>query len=280
MRKLLKYFPKQLRVLPLLIVVASLAFVVRIGDAALQVRSLSGAAEAAEESDAKKSEDASAEASGTQPPASELKDAASDTPKPAEEKTAEKEKTLETTESAPSSEKEKGESAKKEEAPKEGDPKKWSDASETESDYSTVRKEMYQDLLQRRQQLDAKEKVLSEREALLEAGQKELDRKFQELSGLRDEIQELLKTQSKEEEARISSLVKIYEGMKPKDAARIFNTLDMDVLLQVVSRMGERKSGAILAAMEADRAKSLTTLLAEQKTLPNVPFDSPEVPTP
>jgi flagellar motility protein MotE (MotC chaperone) len=276
-RKVLKYFPKQLRVLPLLIVVASLAFVVRIGDAALQVRSLSGAAEAAEESDAKKSEDASAEASGTQPPAAELKDAASDTPKAAEEKTAEKEKNLEST---PSSEEEKGDAAKKEEAPKEGDPKKWSDASETESDYSTVRKEMYQDLLQRRQQLDAKEKLLSEREALLEAGQKELDRKFQELSGLRDEIQELLKTQSKEEEARISSLVKIYEGMKPKDAARIFNTLDMDVLLQVVSRMGERKSGAILAAMEADRAKMLTTLLAEQKTLPDVPFDSPEVPTP
>ena len=57
-----------------------------------------------------------------------------------------------------------------------------------------------------------------------------------------EEIQDLLKQQSEEEKARIASLVKIYEGMKPKDAARIFNTLDTDILLDVVGKMSERKS--------------------------------------
>lgn len=275
MHKILKSFPRQIRVLPLLIVVASLAFVVRVGDAALQVRSLSGAAQAAEQADVPKNKDLTeGDTTGAKPSAGELKDAARDALKPVEEKKTEEKGKM------PESQKPAEENTERVDQKggdiQEGDPKKWSDASETESDYSTVRKEMYEDLLQRRQQLDAKEKALSEREALLEAGQKELDRKFQELSGLRDEIQGLLKTQSKEEEARIASLVKIYEGMKPKDAARIFNTLDMDVLLQVVSRMGERKSGAILAAMDADRAKALTTLLAEQKTLPSVRADSPD----
>lgn len=109
-----------------------------------------------------------------------------------------------------------------------------------------------------------------EREALLEAGQKELDRKYKELTGIRDEIQSLLKKQSEEEAARLQSLVKIYTGMKAKDAARIFNTLDMDILVEVVSKMPESKSAPILAAMDADRARAVTTLLAEQKKLPTL----------
>ena len=63
----------------------------------------------------------------------------------------------------------------------------------------------------------------------------------------------------------------IYSGMKPKDAARIFNTLDMDILIAVISKMPEAKSGAIIATMDADPARALTTMLAEQKNLPSVP---------
>jgi len=56
--------------------------------------------------------------------------------------------------------------------------------------------------------------------------------------------------------------------MKPKDASAIFDNLDMDILLQVVSRMSERKTAPIMAAMNIQKAQELTTLLAEQKQLP------------
>ena len=157
---------------------------------------------------------------------------------------------------------------------KEGDKttdKKWQDASDSDLENSDIKKEMYQDLTKRRQELEGKEKKLSEREALLDAAQKELDRKVKEMEGLRDELKDLLKQQSAEEATRIQSLVKIYSNMKPKDAARIFNTLDTDILMEVVSGMPEAKVSPIIALMDADRAKALTTLLAEQKKLPDVP---------
>ena len=87
---------------------------------------------------------------------------------------------------------------------------------------------------------------------------------------MRSEVQDLLKQQNEEETARIASLVKIYEGMKAKDAARIFDTLDMDVLLEVMGKMSERKSAPILAAMNPERARSVTIMLAEQKALPTL----------
>ena len=90
------------------------------------------------------------------------------------------------------------------------------------------------------------------------------------MGSLRDELKTLLKEQSDEEQKRIRSLVRIYEGMKPKDAARILNTLETDILIAVMERMSERKSAPILAEMDSDRARQVTTLLAERKQLPNL----------
>ena len=53
--------------------------------------------------------------------------------------------------------------------------------------------------------------------------------------------------------------------MKPKDAARIFEELDLEVLLQVVQRMKEAKVAPILAAMDPKRATEVTTRLAERR---------------
>ena len=59
--------------------------------------------------------------------------------------------------------------------------------------------------------------------------------------------------------------------MKAKDAARIFDTLDLDVLVSVVSQMSERRLSPILAGMNPERARTVTIVLAEQKQLPKLP---------
>ncbi len=156
-------------------------------------------------------------------------------------------------------------------AMKEAEPTEWRDAVEEELEYSEVQMELFKDLRKRREDIRRKEKALETREALLRAAEQELERKTHELQILRDEIRELLNEQSEAEQARIRSLVKIYEGMKAKDAARIFDTLDMDVLLAVMSKMSERKTAPILASMNPDRARAVTILLAQQKQLPSLP---------
>ncbi len=147
----------------------------------------------------------------------------------------------------------------------------WRASDDLDDEYSDVRMELFSDLSKRRKDLDAKEKELVMREALLKATQAELEQKTAELNNIKTDIELLLKQQSEQENQRIASLVKIYEGMKAKDAARIFDSLEMDVLLQVMTKMSERKSAPILAAMDAEKARNLTILLAEQTKLPDLP---------
>lgn len=271
---------RKLRILPILIIVASFGFVVRLGDTYVSLKSMSGSAYAEEAAKADEKTDEKAgeklaekpvekadeevaaekenksgipESPVSEPPKDELK--SSDT---ADEAGDAGKIDLPSTDAADEGEKSTGD-------------KKWQDASDTESADSDIKKEVFQDLTKRRTELELKERKLGEREALLEAAQKELDKKVTEMEGLRDELRDLLKQQTAEEAARIQSLVKIYSGMKPKDAARIFNTLDTDILMDVIGNMPESKAGGIIALMDADRAKALTTLLAEQKKLPEVP---------
>ncbi len=147
----------------------------------------------------------------------------------------------------------------------------WKGADDLDDEYSDVKMEMFTDLSKRRKDLDAKEKELNMREALLKAAQTELEQKTDELTTIKTDIESLLKKQTEQEDKRIASLVKIYEGMKAKDAARIFDSLEMDVLLQVMTKMSERKSAPILAAMDPERARNVTIMLAEQNKLPDLP---------
>ena len=73
------------------------------------------------------------------------------------------------------------------------------------------------------------------------------------------------------EDTSWQGLVKLYEAMKPRDAATIFNDLEMPVLLQVVDRMKEAKAAPVLAAMQPDKARDLTAKLAQMRTQRDTP---------
>ncbi len=54
----------------------------------------------------------------------------------------------------------------------------------------------------------------------------------------------------------------MYETMKPKEAARVFDKLDLAVLVPVVNAMNPRKMAEVLAAMSPEAASKLTVELA------------------
>jgi flagellar motility protein MotE (MotC chaperone) len=94
-----------------------------------------------------------------------------------------------------------------------------------------------------------------------------VDEKLADLKQVEASIQAAMTAEQTTNE-QMASLVKIYETMKPKDAARIFDQLDFTVLVEVVSRMREMKSAPVLAAMDPEKAKLVTVALAalsEQK---------------
>lgn len=136
------------------------------------------------------------------------------------------------------------------------------------TDYTREEVEILQALSKRRDVLNAREAELDQKEALIMAAQKNVERKIEELNQLKAEIEDLLAEQQKVQENRLQSLVKVYENMKSADAARIFNSMDLEILLVVIGRMSERKMAPILAEMDPERARIITIRLAEQRQLP------------
>jgi flagellar motility protein MotE (MotC chaperone) len=134
-----------------------------------------------------------------------------------------------------------------------------------------VQAEVFQRLTERREELDRRARELDQRDALLSAAQQRIDQKVAELTELRTNIEGLLRQVDDKQTAQLESLVKIYETMKPKDAARIFEALEMPVLLDVMERMREGKSAPILAAMDPLKAKEVTASLVERRALPTQP---------
>ncbi|WP_404384836.1 MotE family protein [Caenispirillum salinarum] len=128
--------------------------------------------------------------------------------------------------------------------------------------------DLLQKLAERREQIEAREKELAMREGLLQAAETRIDRKVAELKELQNTINGLLQQYDEREAEKVAQLVKIYATMKPKDAARIFNELDMPILISVMVNMKESKSAPILASMDAAKARALTEELSRMRRLP------------
>jgi len=119
------------------------------------------------------------------------------------------------------------------------------------------------ELRDRRRELEAREASLAARESMLAAAETKLSARVEELQGLQKKLEALDANHRQQEDVAWQGLVKVYETMKPRDAATIFNELGMPVLLAVVDRMKDAKAAAILAAMTPDKAREVTMQLAQ-----------------
>jgi flagellar motility protein MotE (MotC chaperone) len=127
-------------------------------------------------------------------------------------------------------------------------------------------KALLQELRQRRQDLDARADAIAIRDSLQVAAEQKLTARVAELRVLQTKLEGLDAAQKQKEDAGWQGLVKLYETMKPKDAATIFNDLAMPVLLQLMDRMKEAKAALIMAAMNPDKARDVTAELAQMRT--------------
>ncbi|MBN9316052.1 MAG: hypothetical protein J0I99_09960 [Devosia sp.] len=120
----------------------------------------------------------------------------------------------------------------------------------------------------RRGELDAREKELDMRMALVEAAEKRLEERTATLKALEAQINALVEQKKSDAKEQFAGIVAMYETMKPKEAATLFNALDNDVLLRVARAMNPRKMAPILARMDPTKAKTLTAGLAREEAEP------------
>jgi flagellar motility protein MotE (MotC chaperone) len=121
-------------------------------------------------------------------------------------------------------------------------------------------------LHERRSELDARTRELEMRESLLRAAEKRVEGRVAELKDLEQRAGAADQAKQEGEVARFKNLITMYENMKAKDAAKIFDRLEMRILVEVATKLNPRRMSDILAQMTPEAAEKLTVELAARST--------------
>jgi flagellar motility protein MotE (MotC chaperone) len=117
-------------------------------------------------------------------------------------------------------------------------------------------------LQERRMELDARARDLEMRESLIKAAEKRVEGRLLELKDVEARITNANQQKDEAEAARFKNLITMYENMKAKDAAKIFDRLDLRILVDVANQLNPRRMSDIMAQMSAESAERLTVELA------------------
>jgi len=126
-------------------------------------------------------------------------------------------------------------------------------------------------LKQRRDELDLREQMLKDAERKLETG-------VADLKGAEDKVGSEGTKRAEAETAGMKGIVLMYETMKPKDAARVFDRLNLETLVPIVTAMNPRKMAEVLALMGSEPAEKLTVALANRARGLEAPQASAAIP--
>ncbi|MBI5262073.1 MAG: flagellar protein FlbB [Bradyrhizobium sp.] len=175
--------------------------------------------------------------------------------------------------------------AAKEEAPKPSVPETRPEGQvlhpeENQQHVSPAERAILERLQARRQELDARAREIDIRENLLKAAEKRIESKVEELKAVESRISTAVEHRSEADAARFKGLVTMYEAMKPKDAAKVFDRLEMGVLLELASLIAPRKMSDIMGQMQPEVAEKLTVEMARRATgdrSASAPTDLPKI---
>jgi flagellar motility protein MotE (MotC chaperone) len=119
--------------------------------------------------------------------------------------------------------------------------------------------------------LAERERRLALREAVMASVENWIGEQLTRLETLKGELERLTGEVAAEERARIAQMVKVYEAMKAKNAAAIFEPMALDLLLPIVRGMRETKVAAIVAEMDPAKARALIAELVRTGATPPPP---------
>ncbi len=119
-------------------------------------------------------------------------------------------------------------------------------------------------LSSRRDALKQRSEALDLREQLIGSAERKLEEGVDTLKRGEDKVESGASPRAEAEKAALKNIVTMYETMRPKDAARVFDRLSLDVLVPIVLAMNPRKMADILALMLSEPAEKLTVALANR----------------
>jgi len=116
----------------------------------------------------------------------------------------------------------------------------------------------------RRQELETRAREIDIRENLLKSAEKRIESRVEEMKATEARITTATGQKAEVEAARMKGIITMYEAMKPKDAAKVFDRLEMSVLFEIASQIAPRKMSDILGLMQPEAAERLTVEMARR----------------
>jgi flagellar motility protein MotE (MotC chaperone) len=116
----------------------------------------------------------------------------------------------------------------------------------------------------RRQELEQRAREIEIRESLLKSAEKRIEGRVEEMKATETRISTATGQRAEQDAAKFKGIITMYEGMKPKDAAKVFDRLEMSVLYEIASQIAPRKMSDILGLMQPEAAERLTVELARR----------------
>lgn len=141
----------------------------------------------------------------------------------------------------------------------------------------TVRAEVEDDsdyiykLSERKKVLDAREEELNKKAAEIEAQKAVIEKKLVELEEYRTKISTMLQDRIKSDDSKVETLVQVYTNMKPGQAAKIFETMDEDLVIDILSRMKKKSAAEILNLIKTEKAQAFAERYAGYRVPTSIP---------
>lgn len=150
----------------------------------------------------------------------------------------------------------------------------------------TIRAEVEDDsdyiykLTERKRVLDAREEELNKKAAEIEAQKVVIEKKLSELEEYRTKISAMLQDRIKSDDGKVETLVQVYTNMKPNQAAKIFETMDEDLVIDILSRMKKKSAAEILNLIKTEKAQAFAEKYAGYRLPTSLPKADKEAAAP
>lgn len=122
--------------------------------------------------------------------------------------------------------------------------------------------ELVKHLLSRQGSIEDEQRKLEEQKHVLDSARLVLEEKMRAIDSSMAELAEKQAQHKEMMVAEASRLVKIYEEMPPREAAAVFNIMDIHVLVSIANNMNPRKISAIMGYMFPERVNTVSQYLA------------------
>lgn len=128
--------------------------------------------------------------------------------------------------------------------------------------------EVLRSLNRERELVAAQKEEIEKRKAELALAMERLEVEKASLTELKLSIEDLLARIESTKTEDLNRLIEFYKNMKPADAARIMDDLDIETTIMILGEMNPRLAAPILAKVSPVRARAVSKIILERSQLP------------